>query len=112
MRRCTMSIAACDDTTRSNAWSAGGHLQSTLSSTLCIRKPGVTTNKQPDDIPMPTPKLAPRKLTKPVKWHGGKDYLAPRIIEEMPPHTHFVEALCRWSVRTHPQGRRRHQRSR
>lgn len=87
-----MGIAACDDTTRpTSAVERVAVLQSTLSSTSCIRKPGVTTNKQPDDIPMPTPKLAPRKLTKPVKWHGGKDYLAPRIIEEMPPHTHFVE---------------------
>jgi DNA adenine methylase len=90
-----MSIAACDDTTRpTSAVGRVAVLQSTLSSTLCIRKPGVTTNKQPDDIPMPTPKLAPRKLTKPVKWHGGKDYIAPRIIEEMAPHTHFVEAFA------------------
>jgi len=27
----------------------------------------------------------------PIKWHGGKFYLASRIIEMMPPHIHYVE---------------------
>ena len=27
----------------------------------------------------------------PIKYHGGKTYLANRIIELMPPHTHYVE---------------------
>src|SRR5262245_37884470 len=27
----------------------------------------------------------------PLKWHGGKHYLAPRIIAMMPGHTHYVE---------------------
>ena len=31
------------------------------------------------------------KISKPLKWHGGKHYLADRIIELMPPHTHYVE---------------------
>ena len=31
------------------------------------------------------------KLTPPLKWHGGKHYLAKRIIELMPPHVHYVE---------------------
>ncbi len=31
------------------------------------------------------------KLTQPLKWHGGKHYLALRIIELMPPHVHYVE---------------------
>lgn len=31
------------------------------------------------------------KLTPPLKWHGGKNYLAERIIALMPPHTHYVE---------------------
>lgn len=30
-------------------------------------------------------------LTQPLKWHGGKHYLAKRIIPLMPPHTHYVE---------------------
>lgn len=44
----------------------------------------------------------PRKLTKtakvakPLKWHGGKHYLAKRIIELMPPHLHYVEPY--WGV--------------
>jgi hypothetical protein len=29
--------------------------------------------------------------TKPLKWHGGKHYLARQIIDLMPPHTHYVE---------------------
>lgn len=31
------------------------------------------------------------RLTQPVKWHGGKHYLAGQIVELMPPHLHFVE---------------------
>jgi DNA adenine methylase len=31
------------------------------------------------------------KLVQPLKWHGGKHYLAPRIISLMPPHVHYVE---------------------
>lgn len=30
-------------------------------------------------------------LTQPIKWHGGKHYLAERIIALMPPHVHYVE---------------------
>lgn len=30
----------------------------------------------------------------PLKWHGGKHYLAPRIVEMMPPHTHYVEPFA------------------
>lgn len=31
------------------------------------------------------------KLTQPLKWHGGKHYLAPWIISHFPEHTHYVE---------------------
>lgn len=31
------------------------------------------------------------KLVQPLKWHGGKFYLAERIISLMPKHTHYVE---------------------
>jgi DNA adenine methylase len=31
------------------------------------------------------------RLTPPLKWHGGKYYLARRIIELMPPHLHYCE---------------------
>jgi DNA adenine methylase len=30
-------------------------------------------------------------LTPPLKWHGGKHYLASKIIALMPPHLHYVE---------------------
>ena len=32
-----------------------------------------------------------QKLRPPVKWHGGKFYLAARIIKEFPPHHTYVE---------------------
>ena len=35
-----------------------------------------------------------RRLTNPLKWHGGKFYLAPRIVALMPAHTHYVEAFA------------------
>lgn len=31
------------------------------------------------------------KLKQPVKWHGGKHYLASKIVALMPPHVHYVE---------------------
>jgi DNA adenine methylase len=31
------------------------------------------------------------KYAKPIKWHGGKHYLAEWIIGQMPPHLHYVE---------------------
>lgn len=34
------------------------------------------------------------KLTQPIKWHGGKRYLAKRIIELMPPHNRYLEAYA------------------
>lgn len=30
-------------------------------------------------------------LTQPIKWHGGKHYLADWIVSHFPPHTHYVE---------------------
>jgi DNA adenine methylase len=30
-------------------------------------------------------------LNPPLKWHGGKCYMAPHILELMPPHLHYVE---------------------
>ncbi len=33
----------------------------------------------------------PNKLTNPLKWHGGKSYLADWIISLMPKHLHYVE---------------------
>ena len=35
--------------------------------------------------------MAAVKTLAPLKWHGGKHYLAKRIIELMPPHLHYVE---------------------
>ncbi len=33
----------------------------------------------------------PSRLVQPLKWHGGKHYLATRIIALMPEHVHYVE---------------------
>ena len=32
-----------------------------------------------------------KTLTQPLKWHGGKKYLAPKIVALMPKHLHYVE---------------------
>src|SRR3954468_1633586 len=34
------------------------------------------------------------RLTPPLKWHGGKHYLARRIVALMPRHTHYVEPFA------------------
>src|SRR5713226_3837013 len=31
------------------------------------------------------------RIVPPLKWHGGKNYLARRILDLMPPHIHYVE---------------------
>ena len=31
------------------------------------------------------------RVSPPLKWHGGKWYLAPKIVAKMPVHTHYVE---------------------
>ncbi len=33
-------------------------------------------------------------LTPPLKWHGGKQYLARRVVDLMPPHQTYVEPYC------------------
>jgi DNA adenine methylase len=33
-------------------------------------------------------------LSNPLKWHGGKTYLAPWILSHMPPHAHYVEPFA------------------
>ena len=35
--------------------------------------------------------MSEQTLTPPLKWHGGKSYLASKIIALMPPHLHYVE---------------------
>jgi DNA adenine methylase len=42
---------------------------------------------------MTTKRTAP-KIPSPLKWHGGKHYLARRIVGLMPPHTHYVEPFA------------------
>lgn len=39
------------------------------------------------------PKTLPR-LSPPLKWHGGKFYLASKIVALMPPHKHYVEPFA------------------
>src|SRR5262245_16771895 len=31
------------------------------------------------------------RITAPLKWHGGKHYVAPKVIDVMPRHLHYVE---------------------
>ena len=39
-------------------------------------------------------KRVSQKVAPPLKWHGGKHYLARRIVEIMPPHLHYVEPFA------------------
>ncbi|VTR95137.1 d12 class n6 adenine-specific dna methyltransferase : D12 class N6 adenine-specific DNA methyltransferase OS=Rhodopirellula sallentina SM41 GN=RSSM_03350 PE=4 SV=1: MethyltransfD12 [Gemmata massiliana] len=34
------------------------------------------------------------RLTPPIKWHGGKHFLASKIVALMLPHTHYVEPFA------------------
>lgn len=33
----------------------------------------------------------PKRIDSPLKWHGGKHYLASKLVAMMPPHIHYVE---------------------
>lgn len=39
-------------------------------------------------------KTATKRIGLPLKWHGGKYYLAPTFVDLMPPHLHYVEPFC------------------
>ena len=43
---------------------------------------------------MATTSRTASRLVPPLKWHGGKHYLAERIVALMPPHLHYVEPYC------------------
>jgi DNA adenine methylase len=34
------------------------------------------------------------RLSSPLKYHGGKSYLAAKLVDLMPPHIHYVEPYC------------------
>ncbi len=38
--------------------------------------------------------LEAQKVANPLKWHGGKYYLASKIVALMPPHIHYVEPFA------------------
>jgi DNA adenine methylase len=44
-----------------------------------------------DPLLSQAPAAVARLLAPPLKWHGGKHYLARRIVALMPPHLHYVE---------------------
>lgn len=43
---------------------------------------------------IPRPAKENNRLSPPLKWHGGKHYLASKIIALMPPHIHYVEPFA------------------
>lgn len=44
----------------------------------------------PDDISV-SPREVSDMTNPPIKWHGGKHYLAAKLVKLMPPHLHYVE---------------------
>lgn len=43
---------------------------------------------------LPRANAVNKRIPNPLKWHGGKYYLAPKIVEMMPPHLHYVEPFA------------------
>jgi DNA adenine methylase len=57
----------------------------------------MNTPRRPAPLPGPEDRLAALSCTRipsPLKWHGGKSYLASRIVALMPPHIHYVEPFA------------------
>lgn len=52
---------------------------------------GVIAPKLKENPMAATKSTAPSRVDSPLKWHGGKSYLASRIVAMMPPHLHYVE---------------------
>jgi DNA adenine methylase len=42
----------------------------------------------------PKPRAAAKPIAPAIKWHGGKTYLANRIVALMPSHTHYAEPFA------------------
>lgn len=57
-------------------------------SPLCLRPMGAVDNVHRGGQ---TNTMSIAKASAPLKWHGGKSYLAARIIELIPQHVHYVE---------------------
>jgi DNA adenine methylase len=57
---------------------------------------GAPAEEAPPPAPASTPPRAagPARLTPPLKWHGGKTYLAPQIVDRMPRHLKYVEPFA------------------
>jgi DNA adenine methylase len=59
---------------------------------------GVTARGRPAGCPVHNSNkekgLNTATIAPPLKWHGGKHYLASRIIALMPPHIHYVEPFA------------------
>ncbi len=52
---------------------------------------GTTINRVPKKKAAAPVRRSRPKLRPPVKWHGGKYYLAPQIVERLPEHHTYVE---------------------
>jgi DNA adenine methylase len=61
----------------------------TVMSDNCPITDGVMTDEE--RLPPTSARLPAASLTQPLKYFGGKGYLAKRIIDLMPPHLHYVE---------------------
>src|SRR5262245_593291 len=46
---------------------------------------------EPAERTSPTRRKGKAAVEPPLKWHGGKHYLAERIVAMMSPHLHYVE---------------------
>lgn len=55
--------------------------------------PAITIQGNAPQRPLATPPKC-QKVSGPLKWHGGKFYLAPKIVTLMPPHLHYVEPFA------------------
>ncbi len=49
---------------------------------------------RPDVDPSTNSNEPMRKLDQPLKWHGGKHYLAKKLVQLMPRHLHYVEPFA------------------
>lgn len=61
------------------------------------RQPAKGQNRKPASPQKPKPaasRASEIKLVPPLKWHGGKYYLAKRILEHAPRHLHYVEPFA------------------
>src|SRR5262249_55750474 len=82
-------------------WAAEEDKRDEVRRTNSLKEPRPSSEVENGKAPTPPPEETPTPVVRaespasgPLKWHGGKSYLAGRIVKMMPQHTQYVEPFA------------------